>query len=128
MESNFLHSDLTKRIIGCTYDVRNELGTGFLEKVYENALIFELQQQGLRVQQQHPITVSYRGKAVGEYYADLLVEDTVIVELKVVDKLASVHENQLLNYLRATGKQVGLLINFGDKFEVKRRVLQSARR
>ena len=87
----------------------------------------ELQQHGLSVQQQCPITVSYKGKAVGEYYADLLVEDTVIVELKVVDKLASVHENQLLNYLRATGKQVGLLINFGEKFEVKRRVLQKAR-
>lgn len=112
---------LTERIIGCAYAVHNALGPGFLEKVYENALRIELQESGLSVAQQHPIPVRYRGLVVGDFFADLMVEGRVIMELKAVQKLAKEHEVQLVNYLTATGIDDGLLINFGSSVEVKRK-------
>ncbi len=112
---------LTERIIGCAYRVHNELGPGFLEKVYENALKIELEEAGLVVAQQHPVPVRYHGKSVGDFYADLIVEGLVIVELKGVLHLAKEHEVQLVNYLTATGIDDGLLINFGSSVEVKRK-------
>lgn len=98
------------------------LGFGFLEKVYENALAYELEQTGLKVNQQKSITVFYKGKPVGEYYADLIIENLVIVELKVAEKIIEAHVAQLLNYLRATEIEVGLLLNFGQKPDYKRKV------
>jgi GxxExxY protein len=112
---------VTEKIIGCTYTVGNTLGCGLLEKVYENALKIELTTAGLRVEQQHPITVLYDGQNVGDYAADLLVEGEVIVEIKAVRKIEDIHLAQCLNYLRATGLKLGLLVNFGGtRVEVKR--------
>lgn len=116
--------EITKRIIGCAYDVHNELGSGFLEKVYENALRIELEAAGLTVRQQHPVPVRYRGISVGDYFADLFVDDLVIIELKAVQHLAKEHEVQLVNYLTATGINDGLLINFGGSVEVRRKFRQ----
>lgn len=112
---------LTKMIIGCAFKVHQALGAGFLEKVYTNALRLEIEKAGLKVAQQQPITVYYEGRNVGEYYADLWVEDRVIVELKTVETLTKAHEMQLVNYLVATGVDVGLLINFGLSVQVKRK-------
>ena len=112
---------LTRTIIGCAYKVHNTLGSGFLEKVYENALRIELVKQGLKVAQQVPIKVHYEGQVVGEYYADLFVDKKVIVELKAVQTLTKVHEVQLVNYLTATGTDIGLLINFGPSVNFKRK-------
>ena len=110
-----LHSDLTRIIIGCAFDVLNELGPGFLESVYEKAMAIAVSEAGLRVRTQAPIEVLFRGQVVGEFYADLLIDDKVIVELKAVPSpLAPIHEAQLINYLNATGVQVGLLMNFGQ--------------
>lgn len=120
------HSDITEKIIGAAFEVHGVLGQGFLEKVYENALAFELRQQGLGVQQQQPITVCYKSAVVGDYVADLVVEGVVLVELKAVSGLEQVHEVQLVNYLRATGIEVGLLINFGSSVKVKRKVFTPA--
>jgi len=115
---------VTERIINCVYRVSNILGSGFLEKVYENALAIELQQSGLRVAQQHPVNVLYNGNLVGDYIADLLVEDCVIVETKAVTALDDVHSAQCMNYLKATGLKVCLLINFGKpRVDIKRIVL-----
>ena len=112
---------LSNRIIGCALTVSNTLGTGFLEKVYENALTHELRKNGLRTAQQTPIQVRYDGIVVGDYAADLLVEGMVIVELKAVRTLDRIHMAQCLNYLKATGLEVGLLINFGSpKLEYRR--------
>lgn len=121
-DKNYIYSDLTDKIIGIAYRVFNELGAGFLEKIYENAMKIELENDGLVVIQQHPIKVFYKSNLVGEYCSDLLVEGKVIVELKAVTELNNVHEVQLVNYLKATGFKVGLLINFGDKVKVIRRV------
>ena len=112
---------VTERIIGCAYRVSNKLGSGFLEKVYENALALELRNNGLRVDQQHGIQVRYEGAVVGEFVTDLLVEDCVIVELKAAKALDEIHLAQCLNYLKATGLAVCLLINFGrPKAQIKR--------
>jgi GxxExxY protein len=117
-------NDITYAINGAVFEVNNILGPGFLEKVYENALLVELKRRGLKAKNQVPITVSYKGEVVGDYAADLLVEDEVIVELKTVENLDSVHEAQLLNYLKATGLHVGLLVNFKHKkADIKRMVL-----
>lgn len=114
-------NEITEKIIGCAYDVANGLGCGFLEKVYENAMRIELERAGLRVEQQRPIPVNWRGELVGDYFADLLVEGLVIVELKTVKSLDDVHAAQCLNYLKATGIRVCLLINFAKaQIEVKR--------
>lgn len=121
------HQEITSRIIEAFYVVYNSLGYGFLERVYENALALELRARGLQVEQQSPIKVLYRDIEIGEYYADLLVEGTVIVELKAAERLADEHFAQLINYLKATQIEVGLLLNFGPKPEVKRKVFQTAR-
>lgn len=112
---------VTERVIGCAFVVGNTLGVGFLEKVYENALVHELREHGLKVEQQRPIEVWYDGVIVGNYQADLLVEESVITELKAVTALNQVHFAQCMNYLKATGLTLGLLINFGNpKIEIKR--------
>jgi|GEM_PF-129936 len=129
MERKYKHSDITEQIIRAFYNVYNTLGYGFLEKVYGNALAIELKQQKLSVVQQAPIKVYYNRQLVGEYYADLLVEDKVIVELKTVEALTDEHHAQLLNYLKATRIQVGLLLNFGpNEPEVRRKILETARK
>ncbi|MGB3713184.1 MAG: GxxExxY protein [Candidatus Promineifilaceae bacterium] len=122
------HSELTSAIIGAFYDVYNELGYGFLEKVYENALAHELQKRGHHVQQQAPIDVTYNGLLVGSYFADLLVDEAVILELKAAKAIAEEHEAQLLNYLKATEIDVGLILNFGPEPQVKRKIFETARR
>jgi GxxExxY protein len=125
------HLELTKEIIGAAYAVYNEMGFGFLESVYESCMVIELTERGLVVQVQKPIEVRFRGQAVGHFDADLLVNDIVIVELKSVRQLIEAHEVQLVNYLVATQRPVGLLINFGPEgVDVKRKVhdLPSARR
>jgi len=114
-------NELTERIIGCAYEVSNRLGCGLLEKPYENAMRIEMELAGLSVQQQHPIPVLYRGQVVGDYYADLLVEGQILIELKTVRACDDIHVAQCLNYLKATGLKVCLLINFGKpKIEIKR--------
>ena len=112
---------LSERIIGCAFQVSNTLGCGFLEKVYENALAHELRKNGLQVKQQEPITVTYDGVVVGDYFADLLVADTIIVELKAAKDLSEAFAAQCLNYLKATGMPLCLLLNFGKpRVEIKR--------
>ena len=115
------HQETTKKIIGCCFEVINELGAGFIESVYEKALIIALRDKGLSVQSQVPLTVYFRNKMIGEFFADLLVENSVLLELKAVKALAPEHQAQVINYLKATGLKVGLLINFGSaKLEYKR--------
>jgi len=117
-------NDITYQINGAIFEVSRTLGAGFLEKVYENALMIELQKRGLEAESQVPIKVYYKEEAVGEYFADILVQDKVILELKAVENLSKLHEAQILNYLKATGIQVGLLVNFKHpKAEIKRMVL-----
>ena len=123
MEDNYKHSEITKSIIKAYYNVYNELGYGFLEKVYERAMMIELQDLGLNCKSQSEINVKYKGQLVGDYFADIIVENKVIVELKAVEKIIKIHEVQLVNYLKATGIEVGLLLNFGTKPEFKRKVL-----
>lgn len=123
-----LHEELTSQIIAAYYAVYNTLGPGFLEKVYENALVLELQKQGLSVQQQVPICVYYEGQALGEYFADLLIDDLVILELKAAEEIAKAHEYQLVNYLKATRLEVGLILNFGPKAEFKRKIFSNNRK
>jgi len=107
------HSELTKRIIGCGFEVINELGSGFVESVYERALALVLHQQGLIFSVQRPVKVRFREHVVGDFVADLIVEETVLVELKATEALVPEHEAQVINYLKATGLEVGLLLNFG---------------
>ena len=116
------HKELTENIIGAAYNVYNALGKGFLEKVYENALTIELEEKGINVIQQAPIITLYKNKIAGDYIADLLIEDKVIVELKAIKELKKIHEVQLVNYLAATKIEVGLLLNFGENFELKRKI------
>ena len=116
-----IEDPLTEQVIGCAFTVLNSLGPGFLEKVYENALAHECRKAGLKVQAQHPITVHYDGIIVGEYLADLLIENRLLVELKAVRALDSTHLAQTLNYLKATGHPACLLLNFGNpRLEIKR--------
>lgn len=120
-EHRYSHDALTEKIIGCAYTVANTLGAGFLEKVYENALSHELRKQGLEVSEQSQIAVHYDGVVVGDFIADIVVEGKVIVELKAISALNDLHMAQCLNYLKATGLKVCLLLNFGRaKVEVKR--------
>ena len=113
--------EMTNKIIGCAYTVSNALGCGFLEKVYENALVHELRKTGLRLEQQKRITIKYDGIVVGDYVADLLVENTILVETKTVKIFDEVHIAQCLNYLKATGLELCLLTNFGTpRIKVKR--------
>ena len=126
--SLYEHSDLTEQIIGAFYAVYSALGYGFLENVYVKALIIELEHRGLQVKHEFPIKVYYAGRLVGEYFADLVVNDLVILEIKAVRILANEHEAQLLNYLKATSYEVGLLLNFGPKPETKRRSFDNTRK
>jgi len=119
---NFKHSEITEKIIKAYYKVYNTLGFGFLEKVYENALIIELTEMGLTAEKQKQIKVYYENKEVGVYFADIVVENVVIVELKAAESICEEHEFQLINYLKATEIEVGLLLNFGIKPELKRKV------
>jgi len=122
MNEDYLHSDLTELIIKCFYKVYNKLRYGFLEKVYLNSLAIELEKCGLTLLKQMPINVYFDNQVVGDYYADILVEDSVILELKAAETLCEQHEFQLINYLKATKYEVGLLLNFGKKPEVKRKI------
>ncbi|KQO22771.1 GxxExxY protein [Flavobacterium sp. Leaf82] len=123
-----LHEELTDVIIKTFYEVYNELGYGFLERVYLNSLYLELKSKGLNVETQRKIEVYYKGIEVGEYYADLIVENLIILELKAADSIAPAFENQILNYLRGTNCEVGLLLNFGKKPEFKRKVFENSRK
>ncbi|MFC1812443.1 GxxExxY protein [Thermodesulfobacteriota bacterium] len=117
-------NDITYKINGAVFEVNKILGSGFLEKVYENALLQELRSQGLKVDSQVPVKVTYKENTVGEYFADIIVEDQVIIELKAIEKLKNIHEAQLLNYLKATKYKIGLLVNFTHpKAQIKRMVL-----
>jgi len=117
------HKELTEKIIAAAYNVYNKMGFGFLESVYEKCLLIELRKRGLKAESQKPIIVEYENEVVGEFKADILVEDTVILELKSIRQITQAHEVQLVNYLVATGKQVGLILNFGEqKVDVKRKV------
>ena len=114
---------VTKTIIGCAYIVYNKMGFGFLESVYEKCMLIELCKAGLNAESQKPITVYYDGEIVGQFVADIIVDDTIILELKSVRRIVKAHEVQLVNYLVATGKPVGLLLNFGEsKVEIKRKI------
>jgi GxxExxY protein len=120
-DSGLKHAEITKAVIGCAFEVANELGAGFLESVYEKALLLALRQKGLSVAAKHPICVQFRGECVGDFCADLFVQGKVIVELKAVKAILPEHQAQVINYLNATGIEVGLLINFGSpKLEYKR--------
>ena len=123
-----LHKKLTDRILKVYFEVYNELGYGFLEKVYQNALFLELKNKGFIVEAQKQIKVFYKGRNVGEYYADLIVDDTIILELKAAEVLVKNFEYQLINYLRATDKEVGLLLNFGPQPEFRRKVFSNDRK
>ena len=123
MKNNcYLHNDITSKIISAFYRVYNTLGFGFLEKVYENAIAIELLIDGLNIKTQRSIKVYYKGKAVGFYVADIIVNDYVIVEIKSAEAICEEHEAQLLNYLKATDIEVGLLLNFGKRTQIKRKV------
>ena len=117
------YEEVTETIIGCAYRVYNKMGFGFLESVYEKCLIIEMRKAGLDTESQKPITVYYEGEAVGEFAADIIVNDAVIIEIKSVRRIIKAHEVQLVNYLVSTGKPVGLILNFGErKVEIKRKV------
>ncbi|HAZ30493.1 TPA: GxxExxY protein [Candidatus Acetothermia bacterium] len=122
------HREITEQVVQAFYKVYQLLGHGFLEKVYENSLAIELRGRGLSVQQQAPISVLYDAQVVGEYFADLLVEGCVIVEIKAAQALTDEHFAQLINYLKATGTEVGLLLNFGPKPEIRRKVFETAKK
>ena len=127
-QRRYRHEELTKRVIGIFYEVYNELGSGFLESVYEAAMELALRQAGLSVQRQRAIEVRFRGHTIGDFRGDLVVEGVLLVELKAVKALESAHEAQVLNYLRATDLEVGLLLNFGPKPEVKRFAFDNTRK
>ncbi len=125
---DYKHSELTEKLIKAFYKVYNTLGYGFLEKVYEKALLLELKNLDLQVLSQVPIKVLYNGIIIGEYFADVLVEGKVILEIKAANTLVDEHEAQLLNYLRATNIEVGLLFNFGPKPEIRRKAFDNDRK
>ncbi len=124
----YKHSGITEQILGAFYAVFSGLGYGFLEKVYVNALNIELEQRSMRVIRESAIKIHYAGRIVGEYYADLIVEDAVIVEVKAAKLLLAEHEAQILNYLKATPYEVGLLLNFGPKPQQMRRSFENSRK
>ena len=123
-----LHKDITDKIIKCFYEVYNILGYGFLEKVYESSLYNELISCGLSCERQKKIDVFYKGKLVGEYYADIIAEQKVIIELKAAEAIWEEHEFQLINYLKGTNIEVGLLLNFGKKPEIRRKIFTNDRK
>ena len=119
---NFPHQELTKSIIGIYYNVYNELGFGFLEKVYHKALLIELKNNGYKIDSEKKVNVYYKNEIVGEYIPDIIINDSVIVELKCVEYLTDIHENQLLNYLKATDCEVGLILNFAKDPQFIRKI------
>jgi GxxExxY protein len=127
-ESRLKHSALSEKIIGVFYDVYNELGHGFLESTYAQALLVALEESGLRAAREVPVPVWFRGRKVGQYFADLIVEDLVLLELKAARTLESAHEAQLLHYLRATNVEVGLLLNFGLRPQFRRLLFDNERK
>jgi GxxExxY protein len=122
------HSNITEKIIGAFYKVYNQLGHGFSEKVYENAFVFELKREALEVVQQAAIKVFYEDILIGEFFADLLVNQVVMIEIKAVQQLSVEHEAQLMNYLKATNVEIGLLLNFGPKAQYKRKIFDNDRK
>ena len=128
MNTDYIHNELTEKIIKGFYEVYNDLGFGFLESVYEKSLSLVLSEYGLDVKSQYPIIVNFRTKIVGEFRADLVEEDKIIVELKAVKTLLPEHEAQLLNYLKATRYEVGLLLNFGNRPQIKRLIFDNKRK
>ena len=125
---DFKHKELTEKIINIFYRVYNKLGYGFLQKVYENAMMIEFKREGILAISQSPIKVFYEGDVIGEYYADILVDNKVIIEIKAAKRLVEENEAQLLNYLKATDIEVGLLLNFGTEPEVKRKAFDNTRK
>jgi GxxExxY protein len=124
MEEKIIYKDLSYKIVGLAIQVRKELGFGFLEKVYENALMILLEENGIKAEQQVPIKVRFHGRVVSDYIADILVENSIILELKAQDKIADIHKAQTINYLKATGLRLAILLNFGkDKLDHERLVL-----
>lgn len=126
--SELLYKNITDDILKVYFDIYNHLGYGFLEKVYQNAMYFELQKKGYKVEAQKPIKVYLKGQLIGEYYADLLIEDKVIIELKACELLMNIHVAQLMNYSKATPIEVGLLLNFGEEPEFKRIIYTNDRK
>lgn len=126
--TGLLHRGITEAILKVYFEVYNELGSGFLEKVYQNAMYFELKDKGFKVEAQKQIKVYFKKQLVGEYFSDLLVEDKVIVELKATEMLMNVHMAQIMNYLKATQIEVGLLLNFGEEPEFKRVIYTNDRK
>ena len=128
MSTKIKNGKLTEEIIKLFYKVYNTLGYGFLEKVYENAMMFELSKAGISAIAQSPINVVYENNVIGDYYADILVDNKVIIEIKAAKSIAPEHEAQLLNYLKATDIELGLLLNFGPQPEIKRKVYDNIRK
>ena len=128
MTTDYLFKEETDEIIAAFYEVYNSLGYGFLERVYQNALYQELMRRGFKCEAQHKIKVYFKGHEVGEYFADLLVNGHIILELKAVDSICNEHELQLINYLKATEIEVGLLLNFGEKPQVRRKLFKNDRK
>ncbi len=126
--TEFLHKELSESILKVFYEVYNELGYGFLEKVYQNAMYFELKYQGFKVEAQKKIKVYYKNELVGDFIADLLIDDLIILELKACDGLVKAHYAQTLNYLKATNIEIGLLLNFGERPEIKRLIFTNNRK
>jgi GxxExxY protein len=127
-DKKMLHHSLTEKIIGVFYDVYNELGHGFLESVYETAMVIALEEKSIKVERQVEVPVWFRGRQIGTFFADLVVESIVIVELKAVRSIDPSHEAQLLHYLRATEIELGLLLNFGVRPEIKRKIYDNPRK
>jgi GxxExxY protein len=123
-----LHKELSQKVIGCFFNVYNKLGFGFAEKVYENALLIELRKAGLTGVKQKPITVYYDDEVVGDFYADIIVNDCIILELKVAEEIIDDHVGQLLNYLKATDIEVGYVLNFGQKAQFSRKIFGNYRK
>lgn len=127
-QHGLMHGDLTDRVLRVFFDVYNELGYGFAESVCERAMVIALEQAGLNVRQQSPIPVYFRGQLIGEFFADIIVNDLIIIELKCARALDPAHEAQVLNYLRATPIEVALLLNFGVKPQIKRLIFDNPRK
>ena len=128
MNTDYLFKEETDEIIAAFYEVYNTLGYGFLERVYQNALYQELKRRGFRCEAQRQIKVYFKGKEVGEYFADIVVNDCIILELKANERLCSENEAQLLNYLKATEMEIGLLLNFGERPQVRRKIFTNDRK
>jgi len=126
--NELLYKDLSNKVIKCFFNVYYTLGFGFLEKVYENALMIELLKNGIRAEKQKPIKVFYSEIQVGEYFADIIVENSLILELKAVERIVEEHEFQLINYLKATEIEIGILLNFGRKAEFRRKIFTNDRK